>query len=538
MTRISGGQAVVKALEFLEVDTLFGIPGVHNLDIYAALTDSSIHHVTGRHEQEVGFMADGYARTSGAVGVALVISGPGLTNILTAMGEAYHEAIPLLVISTNNATRHLAGRSGKLHELARSNTMVRSVAKESRRVPCTEAIIPYVLEAFCLAQSGRPAPVHLEIPLDLLQQEMTAPTDDVLKSLMAAFADRSGNADSQDLRQAAAMLQRARQPLIIAGGGAWQAADHLRRLSEKRGAPVLLTPAAKGTLDDAHPLCLGVRHHFAAVRRYLETADVVLAVGTELAEDLFGTPPVVAGTLIQIDRDASAFKSGVKGGIHLLADADDAVAALLEGVSVDSDRSETVFPQVKEIKTAADKELPQLFTYPDLDMIRRRLQEMQRALPPDVILACDSTRPAYVAFSELAVQRPRSFLFPCGYGTLGMALPAAVGARLAHPERPVCVLAGDGGFQFSMAALGTACQEELNIPLVIFNDHGFGEIREHEKAFHFSRPFAADLKNPAFDALAAAYGIPYDHIGKKDDLAPALAAALKGKSPVLIEVQS
>jgi thiamine pyrophosphate-dependent acetolactate synthase large subunit-like protein len=286
MKKITGGEAIVKALSFLNVDTIFGIPGVHNLAIYAALSNSDIHHVTGRHEQEVGFMADGYARTSGCVGVALVISGPGLTNILTAMGEAFHEAIPLLVISTNNASRHLAGRDGRLHELAQSNTMVRSVAKESRRVPCTEAIIHYLIEGYHLAQSGRPAPVHVEIPLDLLQQDIAAPTDDALRSMAAVFAPPSKDDDPQGLHHAATLLQKAKQPLIIAGGGAWQAAANIRRLAEKLAAPVMLTPAAKGTLNDEHPLCLGVRRHFAAVRRYLRTVDVLLAVGTELTEDL------------------------------------------------------------------------------------------------------------------------------------------------------------------------------------------------------------------------------------------------------------
>jgi len=537
MKKITGGEAVVKALSFLNVGTIFGIPGVHNLAIYAALANNDIQHVTGRHEQEVGFMADGYARTSGCVGVAIVISGPGLTNILTAMGEAFHEAIPLLVISTNNASCHLAGRNGKLHDLAQSNTMVRSVAKESRRVPSAEAIIPYLIEAYYLAQSGRPAPVHVEIPLDLLQLDISIPTDDVLRSLATMFASPSKDAEPQILQHAANLLQKAKQPVIIAGGGAWQAATNIRHLAEKLATPVILTPAAKGTLDDNHPLCLGVRHHFVAVRDYLQTADVILAVGTELAEDLYGISPALNGTLIQIDRDASVFKSVAPLGIGLLADADTAVAGLLERVSTNSGRSKQLLNKVKNIKEDAGKELTQLFTYPDLDMICRRLHEIQRALPSDVILACDSTRPAYVAFSEIAVHQPRSFMFPCGYGTLGMALPAAIGAKLAHPRRSVCVLAGDGGFQFSMAALGTACQESLNIPVVIYNDHGFGEIREHEKAHHFTRLIAVDLKNPAFDSLAAAYGIPYYHIGIKDDLTPVLTEALTLNGPVLIEIE-
>ena len=170
MNKITGGQAVVRALAFLNVDTIFGIPGIHNLAIYTALLDSSIHHVTVRHEQGAGFMADGYARCTGKVGVALVISGPGLTNFLTPMAEAYQDAVPLLVISSHIPTRYLGGHTGNLHELTQSTSMVQSVAKESRRVPTTQAIAPYLMGAHQLALEGRPGPVHIEIPMDLLEK--------------------------------------------------------------------------------------------------------------------------------------------------------------------------------------------------------------------------------------------------------------------------------------------------------------------------------------------------------------------------------
>ena len=538
MIMLTGGQAVIKALEFLNVNTIFGIPGVHNLAIYSALLDSPIKHVTVRHEQGAGFMADGYARTTGRVGVALVISGPGLTNILTPMGEAYHEAVPLLVISTNNSRRYLNGRTGILHELAQSNTMIRSVAKESRRVPYPEAIVPYLIEAHHLALEGRPGPVHVEIPLDLLDSEIAGPDLDVKGQTATVFQSPQPARVTQDVQQVAEILDAAQHPLIIIGGGAWQAGDNLTQLADTLAAPILLTPAGKGSIDDDHPLCLGVRHHFPAIRAFVENADVVLAFGTELAEDLYGNFFSTKGLVIRVDRDASVFERNIKGHICLMEDADAVAELLKKRVRVRSDRREWAHQSVRKVKDQASQELSQIFTYSDLSILLNMLKEIRRSLPKDGILVTDSTRPAYVAFSEFPSHTPRSFLFPCGYGTLGMALPSAIGTKMAHPERAVCVLAGDGGFQFTMAELGTLCQEKLNIPIIVFNDHGFGEIRMFEETRHPGRRIGVDLENPEFESLAAAYGMPFYRILKNGDLQNALSVALTLQGPSLIEIDS
>lgn len=538
MKIITGGEAVVKALEFLDVSTIFGIPGVHNLAIYSALLDSPIKHVTVRHEQGAGFMADGYARTTGRAGVALVISGPGLTNILTPMGEAYHEAVPLLVISTNNSRRYLNGRTGILHELAQSNTMVRSVVKESRRVPSPEAIVPYLMEAHHLALEGRPGPVHVEIPLDLLDSEIAEPDLEVMGQMATVLQSTQSARLTPDLQQAVEVLDTAQHPLIIIGGGAWQAGDNLTQLADMLAAPILLTPAGKGSVDDDHPLCLGVRHHFPAIRDFVENADVVLAFGTELAEDLYGNFFSTKGLVIRVDQDASVFERNIKATLCLLEDAN-AVAELLKNrVQVRSDKCEQVHQSVRKAKDQASQELSQIFIYRDLSILLNLLKEIRRSLPKDGILVTDSTRPAYVAFSEFPSHTPRSLLFPCGYGTLGMALPSAIGAKMAHPKLAVCVLAGDGGFQFTMAELGTLCQEKLNIPIIIFNDHGYGEIRIFEEMRHPGRRIGVDLKNPEFESLAAAYGMPFYRILKKGDLQNALSVALTLQGPSLIEIDS
>lgn len=538
MERITGGQAVVNTLSFLKADTIFGMPGVHNLAIYSALLDSKFNHITVRHEQGAGFMADGYARTTGRAGIALTISGPGLTNILTAMGEAYHEAVPMLVISANLPTRYLEGRVGMLHELSQSNVMVRSVSKESRRVPNSEAIVPYIIEAHHLALEGRPGPVHIEIPLDLLEGETTATSIEAMRQLTVMLRSPVSDKAPRGIEQAALLLKNADRPLIIVGGGAWESRDGVTRLADRLAAPILLTTAAKGTIDENQPLCLGVRHHFPSVRAYLEKVDVVLAFGTELAEDAWGNPFVTKGKLIQVDRDASVFERNVKGNICLKMDVNVAVDFLNKKLQARPDRLELACQEVKDLKEKALKEIPQVNNYKDLNFILNIIEEIKGSLPQDAVLVTDSTRPAYVALSEFPSSMPRSFLFPCGYGTLGMALPAAIGAKLAHPKKSVCVLAGDGGFQFTMPELGTACQENLNIPIIIFNDYGYGEIRIYEEIRHPGRRIGVDLKNPEFESLAAAYGMPFYRILKKGDLQNALSDALTLQGPSLIEIDT
>jgi len=269
MKRITGGQAVVKTLEACAVKTIFGIPGLHNLAVYEALLDSSIRHITARHEQGSGFMAYGYARSSGEVGAALVISGPGLTNILTPLGEAFHESVPILLISSNIPTRFQSIRSGMLHELADSTLMVRSVCKESRTVTVAEKIPLYIAEAYSLAKIGRPGPVHVEIPLDLLQQQIVALTHGELENIVISMENPAPLVSADRLNMAADTLMASGHPVIIAGSGACRANHELAELAERLGAPVLLTTGGKGVMDERHPLCVGACHHFPAVQDFV-----------------------------------------------------------------------------------------------------------------------------------------------------------------------------------------------------------------------------------------------------------------------------
>lgn len=551
MKKISAGHVVARSLEACGTDTVFGIPGMHTLDIYDGLSESSLRVVTARHEQGAGFMADGYARSTGRVGVVLVTSGPGLTNVLTPMGQAFSDAVPLLVISSQIPRAFLAGRSGFLHEMRNSTIMVSSVAKESRCI-CTAEEIPHAVEhAMRTAVSGRPGPVHLEIPLDVLGAEMDGSSLLVWPGFAASgrdpksappgatgFSGPPGSSPPEsDLAAAISLLHNASNPLILAGGGARTATREIRDLSERLGAPIVTTAAGKGILPETHPLSLGTRLHFPSVRNAIEKADVLLAVGTELAPtDFWETAFHPSGALIRVDTDPSALSRNVPASVALEGDAGKTLFHLLAGLDMRRlPRSE----ETAELIRRSRNELASVTRMGGaLPFMLEMLRGLRRGFPEEGLLAMDMTGPAYVALSEFPVLHARTFLHPVGFGTLGYALPAAIGAKLAAPERPVCAFTGDGGFQFTLPELAVACQEELSLPVVVWDNGGYGEIRRNQEARCPGRYLGVDLFGPDLERLAASYDIPGISISSEDGLAEAVAVALERRIPTLIRVDA
>lgn len=535
MNMRSGAQIVVKTLETLGVDTLFGIPGIHNLDIYDALLESSIRHVTARHEQGAGFMADGYARSSAKVGVALVITGPGLTNIMTPMAQALHDSIPLVVISSQIPTKFLGQRTGFLHELQNSTMMARSAAKESRCVMSVNDIVLYLSEAFRLAQSGRPGPVHVEIPLDLLRQE----TSETEKMMTFPQSPELPHPSQKRVEQAVQVLQQATRPAIIVGGGACRAANTLTTLAERLGAVVVETCAGKGIVDERHPLCLGGRLHFPAVKESLNQADAIVAFGTEFSPtDLWTNAFVSQGTLIQVDLDPGNFLRNCRTDLGIVGDVEQIASLLLERFERPAPDMKTIQAEVVRLKTEAGAQLASVLGMgPEIIFMQKILDIVRDILPEDAIFSTDMTSPAYVALSEFPAYFPRTMLHPVGFGTLGYALPAAIGAKLVNPQKVICVLAGDGGFQFTLPELAVACQEQISLPVILWNDGGFGEIRRNEDARHPGQRIGVDHLNPDFQDLAAAYRIPGFLVKTATEFRTALNKALEHPSPTLIEIQ-
>jgi acetolactate synthase-1/2/3 large subunit len=544
------GQQLIDLLEAYGVDTVFGIPGVHTVEMYRGLQGSAIRHVSSRHEQSLGFMADGYARTCSKPGVCFVITGPGVTNILTAMAQAYADSIPMLVISGVNPMGRMGSGNGYLHELPNQQALAREVSAFSHTITHPAEVAQVLARAFAVFSGGRPRPVHIEIPLNLMQAPMPE------QRMAAPLRLRPGAADAASVTAAAQALQQARRPLLIAGGGSISAADAVQALAEALDAPVVMTINARGLLSDAHPLALSASPSFPAVRALVADSDVVLAIGTELGPTDFDcydrTPFSLAGQLIRIEVDTQQMVRNCAPAIALLGDAKATTEALLAHCKVPAQArnavADTRMSPARSV-TSGEKFMASAGAPRAAFAREQGLQELDPAMRADIALlhhlrdalpdarwVGDSTRLVYAGNMGFAARHPRSwFNASVGFGALGYGLPAAIGAALADPARQVICLAGDGGLQFTLGEMGTAMEVGANLVVLLLNNSGYGEIKGAMVAAKVT-PVGVDLHTPDFVALAMSYGWKAQRFDYGID-ATTLAQAIQAAScPTLIEL--
>ncbi|MFL5337221.1 MAG: 5-guanidino-2-oxopentanoate decarboxylase [Geminicoccaceae bacterium] len=521
------GEVLVRLLEAYGVDTVFGIPGVHTVELYRGLPATRIRHVTPRHEQGAGFMADGYARVSGKPGVCFIITGPGMTNILTAMGQAYGDSVPMLVISSVNRTEQLAMGQGRLHELRSQQAVVAGVAAFSHTVLHPNQLPEVLARAFALFASARPRPVHIEIPIDVI----TAPGDGL--PLEARPLPGRPGPDPAAIARAAELLAGAATPLLVIGGGAVSAANEVLALAERLGAPVINTVNAKGVLPPGHALHAGENMAWPPLREALRAADTVLAVGTEFGETEMYPGPLPLrfdGKLLRIDIDPEQLVRGFPSDVPIVSDSGHALRALLAALPGSTRPAADGAARARTLREA----LPALW-WPAVRTHQRLLGVVQEALP-DAILVGDSTQPVYAGNQFFQPAAPRSwFNSSTGYGTLGYALPAAVGAKLAAPDRPVVVLVGDGGLQYTLPELAAAVEAATPVIVLVWNNRAYGEIRTYMHD-HGIAPIGVDLYTPDLLAIGRGYGCAADRARDHGHLAELLAAARRRGRPSLMEV--
>jgi acetolactate synthase-1/2/3 large subunit len=526
------GEALVTLLEGYGVEYVFGIPGVHTVELYRGIARSSLRHVTPRHEQGAGFMADGYARVTGKPGVCFIITGPGMTNIATAMAQAYADSIPMLVISSVNARRELGNGDGRLHELPSQRNVFAGLTAFSHTLH-DPAELPQVLaRAFAVFESARPRPVHIEIPLDVI----VSPAGDMV--LDPTALPTKPHASAAALAQAAHWLSQARRPVILAGGGALNAAAPLRDLADRLQAPVALTINAKGLLPCGHPLLIGSTQSLPETRALISEADVVLAVGTELGETdydvVFDGGFAIEGRLIRIDIDAQQLMRNFRPDMGIVADASQALRGLL--ARLESGRpaaAEAGWGAARVVKLRSDIAA----NYDDAARAQKRLIDTIVNALPDVIIVGDSTSPVYAGNFMHDAPAPRSwFNSSTGYGTLGYGLPAAIGARLAAPQRPVVCLIGDGGLQFTLPELASAREAKAPIIVLLWNNFGYGEIRKYMTARDIAL-VGVDLYTPDFVTLASGFGCDAARVDDPLTLAAAIRKAASRPVPTVIEVR-
>jgi acetolactate synthase I/II/III large subunit len=525
----SVGEALIAGLAERGVGTIFGIPGVHTLELYRGLTTSAIRHVTPRHEQGAGFMADGFARVSGRPGVCLVISGPGVTNVLTPIAQARQDARPLLVLSAS-VSRDERGRGrGVIHDLPDQAALTRAVTRLTVSIDEPGQLAAALDAAWAVleGQQGPPGPVHLQVPVDVLRLA-AEPTPRAARPSSSAELP-----PAEAIERASALLAGAERPAVILGGGARNAGPAALALARRLGAPVGLTINGKGAVPASDPLCVPSRMTVAPFDRLFLEADVLLAVGTQLS-DLdwwaLGGPFAPAGSIIRVDLDAAVLDANAPATVGLVGDAEAVIAALSSGLPATCAGPGAAVAAARVAAAAAATSWPDEVAA-HLPLVRA----LDAVLPADRIVAVDSTQPGYAANHALDVELPGSWLMPIGYGCLGTALPMAIGACLAAPERAVLALAGDGGVLFTLPELAAARDLGLSLPLVVWNNAGYGEIRDAMRAADMS-VLGTDASAVDLPRVAEGFGCIGARAESLDHVQELVSTALAAPVPTLIEV--
>jgi thiamine pyrophosphate-dependent acetolactate synthase large subunit-like protein len=520
------GEAATAVLRELGTEVVFGIPGVHTIELYRGIAGSGLRAVTPRHEQGAGFMADGYARVTGRPGVCVLISGPGLTNALTPIAQAYHDSVPLFVLASTTERRDLGRGRGPLHDLPDQAALVRSVTSFSETVTDPAQLEPTLLRAWAAMLSGRPRPVHVALPTDVLEADCEPAGD-------APPRDAPAAPDGEAVGRAAALLAGAQRPVVLLGGGAVDAGEEAAELAALLDAPIALTGNAKGAVPSSLPLCLGAVLPFRSVHDLIADADVALLVGTELSDvDVIysGRRLEFGGSVVRVDVDPGQLDGGVAATAGVAGDARAALAALRAALPGDGRAR-------GDSAERAPAALRRLDWTPESEAHMPWLDALEQALPADRIVSIDSTKLAYTAHHYMSAERPRSWLAPYGFGTLGTALPMAIGAKVGCPDRPVVAIAGDGGLLFTIAELATAADLGLALPVVVWDNRGYGEIRD---SFDRAGAPRVGTETTAHDvlAIAAGFGCAVADAGSPEALGAAVEGALAADRPTVIRVRA
>lgn len=523
------GWVVMEALRAYGIDTVFGIPGTHNLEFYRPLGALGIRPVTTRHEQGAGYGADGWSLQTGKPGVVITTSGPGLLNALSAAGTAYCESRPMILLSPGPAIGAEFADIGTLHETKDQLGAASAIVEWGRRVRTAEEAVQAVHDAFELFATTRPRPVYIEVPLDVLEQDTELPD--------AALAPRDFAApaapDAASVAAAAELLASAQSPAILAGGGSRAAAVELRALAERLGAPVVTTLNAKGVLDESHPLAAGSNLRLAAGRRVAQDADVLLVVGSKLGEAELWAPKLDArGSVIRIDLLESQIQKNQRTDVGLVGDASAALTALLDALGSGTPRDAAgAEARVAETLAAVRTESAELSA--ENTALARSIAA---ALPENAIVATDSSQIAYWGLlNTLRVAEPNSTPYMATYATLGYGLPAALGARIASPQRPSFVVVGDGALMFSMNEFITVVEQGEDVTVIVVDNGGYAEIKQNEVDAGIA-PVAVDLVQPDWAAVATAFGGTGRRAATDAELSEAVEAAVAAGGLQLIHI--
>jgi acetolactate synthase-1/2/3 large subunit len=544
--QLTGSEILWATLAGEGVTTVFGYPGGAILPIYDALRKfPTIHHVLVRHEQGASHMADGYARASGRVGVCMATSGPGATNLVTGIATAMLDSIPMIAITGQVSSKVLG--SDAFQEVDITGITL-PITKHNFLVTRAEDIAVTVRQAFQIATSGRPGPVLIDITKDA--QQATAPFSFEAALPAAARPHPMLRAESSSIREAIAIIQQSKKPVILAGHGITQSGAEAEVLAfaEALGIPIASTLLGLGAIPAAHPLSLGMMgmHGESWVNNAIQNADLLLAFGMRFDDRVTGNLASYSphSKKIHVEIDPSEINKNVRADVALIGDLKEVLRTLLP-LTINKHRTNSASSWLKEINqskgTAAVRDIVNL---PDnghlyaahvINDIWREAVAAGRE--KDTIIVTDVGQHQMWEAQYFKHEAPRSLVTSGGLGTMGFALPAAIGAKAACPEKDVWVIAGDGGFQMTAAELSTIVQEQLHINIAIINNGFLGMVRQWQEAFYDKNYSASPILSPDFVMLAAAHGIPGAHIARRAEVTPAVTRARTGSSAFLINFQ-
>ncbi len=523
MARMTGGAALVEMLCRHGVDTIFALPGVQNDALFVAFYDAgdSLRIIHTRHEQGAGYMAFGYARATGKIGTFAVVPGPGFLNTTAALATAYATNAPVLCIAGQVPSDMIGCGYGLLHEIPDQLGVLNSLTKWAGRIGHPTETGKRVNDAFRRLRDGRPRPVGLEIPPDVLAlaTEVALPAAEPAPPVTEPDPDR--------IEEAALALAAAKRPLIFVGGGAVAAGAEILAIAEMLQAPVVSFTGGKGILSDRHYLA----QSSLAGHELWREADVVLAVGTRLHQ-----PQLRWGfdrdlKLIRIDIDPGEITRFARPSLAIVADAKAALAALHPALARHAPRRASRRDELAALKAAIDARLDQTLG-PQCEYLRA----IRAELPDEGIYVEDLTQVGYVGRVAFPVYEPRTYIHSGYQGTLGFGFATALGAKVGRPDRPVVLVSGDGGFMYNVQELSTAAKHGIDIVAIVFADGAYGNVRRMQKEDYGNRLIGVDLANPDFPKLAESFGLAGVKTTSPDGLRREFAAALKRRGTSVIEV--
>jgi len=528
---MKGAKVVVELLERQGVEVAFGIPGGVLLPLYDELVDAKFRHILTRHEQCAAHMADGYARVSRKPGVCIATSGPGATNLVTGVATAYMDSSPLVAITGQVATGMLGADA---FQEADSFGIMMPITKHNFRVTEAKQLPKVIKRAFGIATTGRFGPVHIDIPSDVFV------TDVPEKELDRDYPTPGPRRNLSQLLDAVKLLESSERPTILIGGGAqWSSAGpEIIKLAEILMAPVVTTLMGKGVVPDTHPLVLGVvgMHGRQGANYVLHNCDVLLAIGTRFSDRVTGKVSDFAKStkIIHVDIDASEIGKNVKGHVALIGDAWTATNALISGLQSRAIKQTEWRARIKAIKEACtcDFDLPGEPIKP-----QKVIKDLSRYLPEDAIITTEVGQNQMWCSHFLEMNGKRQFITSGGLGTMGFGFPAAIGAKVARPDKVVVDVAGDGSLQMVSHEFATSIQEDIPVVVCLLNNGWLGMVKQWQKLFYEKRYKATTLgKVPDFVKLAQAYGADALRVEKASEVKDAIKRAVKSEVSFLIDI--